>query len=455
MLKQKFHSLKYKLLRDKSLSLLLKNSKWVFVGNILITVIALVQGILLARYLGVVKYGILGLILTFATVVGQFFDSRSWETGVKYVTDFLSQDDEVKALSTIKLGYVIDITTSILSTLLLMLLATWLARTFIDDVDYTAAIQLYALTLLFNWNGGPQVLAKVFNRFDLLTHLNVGVTILRFLLIVLSLYVLKLGINGVLASYTVTAMVTAVIGIFIVRYFLNEHFTVRWHEAKIHHLKGHGRNIFRFLFSTNLTQLIKIVQHNGVILLLGFLSTPLHVGYFKLAQSYANKLLVLFNPILQSSYPQFSKLLNKNKVSEVRGLIKKTILLLGLVAIVFAGIALLTADVLIELTVGEDYLAAAPAFRILILAYALAGVLIWVGPLLLAAGKAEFRAVSVLVGSIVMIICSIILIPQMQSLGAAFGVLSLYIGWGLFSLIKVREVLRGDHPKGVHYDVEY
>ena len=68
-----------------AISQLLNNSIWLFSGSAASALISFFQGIIVARVLGVEQFGLLGLIISFGSVTGQVFDSRSWETSIKFL----------------------------------------------------------------------------------------------------------------------------------------------------------------------------------------------------------------------------------------------------------------------------------------------------------------------------------------------------------------------------------
>ena len=98
---------------DKIFRKLVSNSSWLLGANGVSAVLGFVTGILMARSLGAEQYGILALVTSFTSVANQIFDSRSWEVGIKFTTQFMKANDEPRALAVIKLGYLVDIATSI------------------------------------------------------------------------------------------------------------------------------------------------------------------------------------------------------------------------------------------------------------------------------------------------------------------------------------------------------
>src|SRR5574342_174913 len=70
--------------------------------------LSLIQGILVARWLGPEQYGIAALVMNYPSLVYTFFDARSVEASVKYLNEFHAGGEPNRVLAMCKLGYVVD-----------------------------------------------------------------------------------------------------------------------------------------------------------------------------------------------------------------------------------------------------------------------------------------------------------------------------------------------------------
>jgi O-antigen/teichoic acid export membrane protein len=429
-------------LGDTVLLGILKNSSWLFGANSINAGIGLLHVVLISRALGVEKYGIFALITTFISVIAKFIDSRSWETGIKYVTEFYSSGDQDRALSVLKLGYIIDISASIVSFLLSWVFAVWFSKLFFGSTMYYAEIHTYSFVLLANWNSGAIVLFRVFNRFDLSAKLDVTIKVMQLLGIVAVLYVLNGGIIYLLFVYVITTFLNLIIGLILVRKLLKHHFSISLLKVSLNNLKGHGKSILHFLLNTNFTALLKIFQQNGAVLILGFLSTPLQVGYFKLAQSLAGSLGLFYTPVFQAIYPDIVKLWMEKKIRKLRAIIAKFTYISALAGILILIFVWFFGENMISLLSGEEFRLSSQSLLILTLANIIALCTIWIGPLFLASGNAQYRSIAHLIGGILMVLCLVTLIPKYGASGAAIGSLCFYMGWLSFSVIKIKRMFQ-------------
>jgi O-antigen/teichoic acid export membrane protein len=74
-----------------------KNTAYLFSATGISAVLSMLQGILVARMLGVTAFGVLGTIIMFTTVVNKFASFRMNELVVKYVGQYTENDEPERA----------------------------------------------------------------------------------------------------------------------------------------------------------------------------------------------------------------------------------------------------------------------------------------------------------------------------------------------------------------------
>ena len=86
---------------------LVNNTSWLFAGKSVGSIFSGLQGILIARYLGLVQFGLFSIVLAFVDILNVFIDLRVWEAATKYVGDYWKQGEKDKACSLIKFFYLL------------------------------------------------------------------------------------------------------------------------------------------------------------------------------------------------------------------------------------------------------------------------------------------------------------------------------------------------------------
>ncbi len=102
---------------------LIRNSSYLFSATGISALLSMIQGILVARLLGVEMFGVLGAITMFVSVVNKLASFRIGELVVKYVGEFEEKRDPNRAAAIFKVAVLIEITTSLAAFGLVWLLS--------------------------------------------------------------------------------------------------------------------------------------------------------------------------------------------------------------------------------------------------------------------------------------------------------------------------------------------
>ncbi len=99
--------------QDQLIKRVLTNSSYLFSSNTLSSGLTTIQGVLAAIILGPKDYGLLGLIITFASNVNRLLSFRMGELVIKFAGSYLENGEKEKASAVIKLAGIAEIITSI------------------------------------------------------------------------------------------------------------------------------------------------------------------------------------------------------------------------------------------------------------------------------------------------------------------------------------------------------
>mgnify|MGYP001791521520 CR=1 FL=1 len=118
------------------------------IANLVGAVLSFAQGILVARWLGPQLYGVAALVMSYPGLVFTFFDTRSSEASVKYLSEFHTQGNREGALAICKLGYIIDFAIGFIAFLVILLTANWSAREIVHRPEVSGLIVIYAAVFI-------------------------------------------------------------------------------------------------------------------------------------------------------------------------------------------------------------------------------------------------------------------------------------------------------------------
>jgi O-antigen/teichoic acid export membrane protein len=181
------------------------------VANGISAALSLIQGILVARWLGPELYGVAALVMTYPSLVHTFFDARSAEASVKYLSEFHAHNEREHALSISKLGYLVDFAIASLAFLTVLCTAPWAARWIAHRPETAGLILVYAAACIPRaLVGTSHATLMTLGQFPLIASMVTLTTLLRVLL-VLGLVLAGWQVAGVVWGNTISTMATGLL----------------------------------------------------------------------------------------------------------------------------------------------------------------------------------------------------------------------------------------------------
>jgi O-antigen/teichoic acid export membrane protein len=431
---------------DPTLQRVIRNSSYLFSSNTIAAALSVVQGIFIIRLLGGSEYGLLVIVMDFASNINRLLSFRMSEVVVRYMGEALTQDDRERAAALVKGIGLTEAVTSVLAYVVLLALSWWGAQTFAKDASVVSLFRFYGLFLLANLVYETSVgVLQATNNFRQVARANFYQSIVTTLLI-LSAFILGLGIVGTLIAYLIgKAIAGLMIAVFAIRE-LNSRLGPNWARAPLSRITD-WTSILRFAFSTNLNGTVNLFARDNIRLYLAVFLSNADVGYFKLAASLVNLVMLPIEPFTWPTYAEITRTVAQRQWQATRQLLKQVSGIAGAWTLVAGGGLVALGWWIIPLLYGSEMAPAYPGLVILLIGYAFANVMNWNRPLLLALGQPGYPLMVAAVTGVVEIILLFLLLPGNNYLvGAAIfsAYLAVSISWNAvrgLRLIKQREAL--------------
>jgi O-antigen/teichoic acid export membrane protein len=408
---------------DNILKRVLRNSGFLFSSNAVSAVLGFVQGILVVRLIGLENYGLLaGTVFVFATNVNRLLSFRMSEVTVKYLSEALAVNDKVRAGALVKGMGLIEIVTSILAYLVLLLLSPWAAQTFAKDPSTTFLFQAYGLYLLGNlvFETSTGVL-QTFKRFDRISAAQMSGTLLTAVFIG-SAFLLEGKLIHVLASYLAGKLLAGLLIVIFAARELNQNLGPGWmrmNSASL--LTSDWRAILNFSLNTNLNGTVNVLVRDSAPLFLGAFASQTEVGYFKLAHSLVVSLVMLpIEPFIWPTYAEIAETVSNAQWDATKRLLRRVSAIAAAWTLAAGGGLAALGWWIIPFLYGADSAPAYPAALILVLGFGFANILHWNRPLLLAFGMPSYPLVASAVVGAAQIALVFLLVPRFGYLGMSW-----------------------------------
>lgn len=395
---------------DAVLRSVLKNTGWLTGSSGVVILLSTIQGVLAARLLGVAVWGVLAVAVGFVSVAGRLLSFRMSDFVVKWVTQ-LHEQDRALAPTAFKLALAGEIVTALLAFVIAEALAAWGAAAFAKSPEMAWVFRVLAVTVLLqagseSFTGMMQV-SRDFRIQGIIQAVGQAASALGVLIVFLARGALPEVVGVLLAVQALKAALNWGYGIRAAGLALG----TGWVRAPLEHLGDLGREMARFAIMVNISQSLKSTLSDGDLLILGFLTSPAQVAYYKLARSICQIAQMPMMPMVNASYPEFGSAAARNDWGVFRRLMRRGSEASALwVVPVSVGLVALSPWA-IEVLYGRSFVPAVPALALLLVGVCIDAALYWTRVALLSTGQPGYDTTVNLVGTIAKVALAFIIVP--------------------------------------------
>ena len=417
-------SLRSKFNNDPLFAKVMRSSGSLFSNNTLALGLSVVQGIMATRLLGPAGFGLIGVVMAFASTVNSLFSFRMSELVVRYGGEYLNTQEKEKASALIKSASLVEGFVSLLAFLVVFVGASLAETYLVKTPDAAWMFTVFAFNLLANFNTETSTgVLQITGRIKLQGIVNLVQAIIT-TLIITGAFFFNGGIALVLIAYLISKSIIG-LGLFILAQIqLKEKLGAGWWHTPFLVLTAR-KEIFRFAFSSNISATIIKLFRESELIWVGFFLDTTAVGYYRVAYTITHFLAIPADPLIATTFPEINNLAIEKVWKKLKSFLKK-ITAFSLAYNLAIGIGLiLFGHWVIRVYSGEEYLNAYPALVALTIGLVFNYILFWNRPLLLALGLPEFPVYATLAAGIIKLALSFWLVP-MYGVAAAGGLLSFY-----------------------------
>ena len=416
-----------------------KNVSWLFSGKSAAGIFAAIETVLVARMLGVERYGLLTLLVAYVDLVNNLIDLRVWETATKYIGSYWARNEKEKTRSMVKVSYFIDISTGFIAFVITMLTSKIASNYLIHSQEAYYYICIYAFSLLIDTaNTTSYAILRIFDKYKDIAFISAINNFVRLLFVGIALF-LGMGLTGVLYSYVASTIITFLVRMVFVSNSLKKVGLFSWWTADTRLIKNDWKGIAWFLGNTSLTATFKMAGDSYAgILILGYIAGKEATAYYKVGRAFINIVGRITEPITQVIFPELVRLSSFEDLAHFRHLIKYSLKNLSKVLIPVALVVIIFSDLIIKIIYGVEYLPASDVLKIITPAVVISNFIFWINPALLALGNPGLRTISGLLSLIIYLLLMLILVGEYTYIGAAFAFLGFTIARTVISSMVLR-----------------
>lgn len=378
-----------------------KNMSWLMVSQIVASICGFIWTILIARYLGVNDYGIMGFAISLTTMLALTCDLGVSTHIVRHVaTDYNSVEKYLG--NAIPLKSLFSIGTFILTVIILILMKS-------DEITIIVSL-LFTLEMIIKsfisfLHGGFQAFEE--GKFQGITNTLLNVILLIFLFI--SIFD-NLGLFGITISYLLANFVTLI----CTYYLFQKHIA----KPKLEFDKSFCKKITLLSIPFAITSILYTIYYSIDIVMLTQFIGNYATGIYNATYKLISVLTLFYTVYTAVIFPVMSKFFKNNKKLLLISY-EKSIKYLMLVIIPIAMSTVYYSTEIIQLIYGHEYDAAAPVLSILIWTVCLLFVSGASNTLLNASHKEVTVTKIYAIAALFNVVLNLFLIPKYSYIGAA------------------------------------
>lgn len=372
---------------DVLLKRVLRNTSYLFSSQAIGMVLAMGQSILATRLLGAEQYGLLVIVMSFATNVNRLFSFRMGEFVIQFMGRELVKKDTLRAGAVAKVAFLTETSTSLITFVVFMLLIPVGMHFFAKDTSSAPLFQLYSFFILANLCNETSVgILQVTNHFKIQAIINLTQSILTASLIAVAFF-LHGDIYSILWAYLIGKFITGIGPVIASLVALRKKLGPGWWKVPFSVFPSF-KEMAAFTVSTNLSGTVKMLVSGSEPLLIGLLLNTEAVALYKIAISIAEPLTVPITQFINTTFPEMTKTIAQRKWQELRQLLRRVTIISGSWTVLFT-LAMLFFGPWILSVWGQEYVPAYSTMMILLVGYGISNIFYWNRTLLLSFGKAN------------------------------------------------------------------
>jgi len=428
-------------LHDGLLRKLFKNGRILFSGSVASSIIGLVSLAITARALGVEQFGYLVLITTYVLIVDKLVNFQSWQAIIKYGANALEQNKKNDFKSLLKFGFILDIGTAVLGTLLAAS-AVWFIGSWIGWKDeHKLMAATYSVTILFHISGTPIAILRLCDQFKKTAIQQVYASAFKIIGVSVA-FIFDAGLWGFLIVWALIDILGKVLLIYYAHKELIARKIFHIFSSSIANLSERFNSVWGFIWTTNLHASVKIGLREFDILIVGVLLGPSASGTYKIVKSIGTTVGQISDPFYQAIYPDLIRSFLLKNFTTFRRLIIMPATVLAAISFFSILAFYFFGEQVVNVLLGRGYEGVFSPAMIYLLRVFLSIITFGFHPALLAMGKAKSSFYILVISMALYILVLYNLTIIFGLIGAALSYVFFYVAWSTLQLITISYVIR-------------
>jgi len=422
-----------------SLNKVVKNAGILLSGNMGANLFGVLSLAIFTHSQGAVVFGYCVLFLTFIEIIDRIFNFQAWQAFIKFATDFQVKNEHHNVMMLLKYSFLVDLVSLIVATIAALALSGFMVRFFDIPQEYYSLLLLMSLTILFKTTEISTGVFRLYDRFKIQAKIAVYSSATKFAMFVL-IALAAPSFEMFVYATVLAQFITMMMKYFYAKSVLNEHdmTIVKILKAKVNMPLLKELRVFSFVVYKNFSVTVRMVSRQLDVLILGKLYGAEIVGIYKIAKEVGNLIAKLTDPVYQSIYPEFARLLANKKHPEAKNLALKISLYTGVVGVFFYIAFAISGEWALGFAFGNEFRDAYGITLVYFVAVLIAIISLPIVPWMDSQNLVKYTFTNQLSATTIYCLVVYPLIAYYGAFGAAVAYTVYYASWVLIALNSIR-----------------
>ena len=315
-------------------SKIFNNILTLFKGNVVVSVIGLINTALLISALKMEKNGIIFMAQSYAMLFNSLFNFQSYSAVVRFVPRVM-KDSKEKIIIYLKQGFFLDFTTALLGMVMAFVLLGPISKLMKWDELVVNCMSIYIIIILFSTTGTMAGILRIYDKFKEAVYINLVEALSKFILFIIG-FKLKQGIY----YFLIVEIISVALAMLAFMWFSYK--TIREQNLHFKNVKWKiDKEFFKFNLYSNLETAADLPLQYITPFIINAMLGLSDITIYKVIEKVGALIYKVTYPISQAIFPDLSKRIAQDNLKAALGLhkkAKKIIFTLGSIIVVGATI---------------------------------------------------------------------------------------------------------------------
>jgi O-antigen/teichoic acid export membrane protein len=370
------------ILHDKHIGKIVRTAGVILTGNVASSVFGFVSFAVVASSLGPELLGYFALAQVYVMIINDLFNVQTWESLIKFGANKEGHRDLGRIVKT---NILIEMGSALLAFTIAFTMIGTIGRLLGWDDMLIGLARLYCFIIPVTLTTLTIGVPRLYDKFAIIAKIQFASGFVKLLLVLYVRYEVG-GVRHFLMAFLAADVLTAISLIVYSLGLVSENGAVDWLRTRVRLT----RDEMRFLWWTNLRTVVRIPVRQLDLLIMNQFLTMNVVGVYKTYKEIVGVIGRLGDPLNQALYPEYAKLIGRDKVEDSLAVTRKISRILLTASVVALVGYLVASHFVISRFFGEQYLTHMPAFYLLVILFCINLYLTPLNSLFIAAGFARF-----------------------------------------------------------------